>query len=91
MQTLFVSAAEVPTVYICGDSTAQTYSDIYAPQQGWGQRISEFFTSDVTFVNKAIGGRSSKSFVDEGRLDEVLSLIQEDDYMFIQWGINDRY
>lgn len=80
-----------PTVYVAGDSTAQTYTSSSDGRQGWGQRIAEFFTTDVVFVNKAIGGRSSKSFIDEGRLDEILSLIKQGDYLFAQWGINDRY
>lgn len=80
-----------PTVYLAGDSTVQTYSASQAPQQGWGQRIAEFFTTDVAFVNKAIGGRSSKSFIDEGRLTEIVGLLKEGDYLFAQWGINDRY
>jgi lysophospholipase L1-like esterase len=41
-------------------------------------------------VNKAIGGRSSKSFIDEGHLAEILAIIKQGDYLFAQWGINDR-
>jgi len=84
-------SAGKPTVYLAGDSTVQTYGAASAPQQGWGQRIQEFFTTDVVFVNKAIGGRSSKSFIDEGHLTEILCLIKAGDYLFAQWGINDRY
>ncbi|HYQ15066.1 MAG TPA: rhamnogalacturonan acetylesterase, partial [Polyangiaceae bacterium] len=80
-----------PIVYLASDSTVQTYSASQAPQQGWGQRIQEFFSQDVSFVNKAIGGRSSKSFIDEGRLDEISKLLKKGDYLFCQWGINDRY
>lgn len=80
-----------PTVYLAGDSTVQTYSASQAPQQGWGQRIAEFFSKDVAFVNKAVGGRSSKSFIDDGRLTEILGLLKAGDYLFAQWGINDRY
>lgn len=87
----FPESAGKPTVYLTGDSTVQTYGAAQAPQQGWGQRIQEFFTDDVVFVNKAIGGRSSKSYIDEGRLDEVVSSLQRGDYLFAQWGINDRY
>ncbi len=87
----FPVSAGKPSVYLTGDSTVQTYGAAQAPQQGWGQRIAEFFTDDVVIVNKAIGGRSSKSYIDEGRLDEVLGLIQPGDYLFAQWGINDRY
>ena len=89
--TLGLVVAGKPTIYLAGDSTVQTYGAAQAPQQGWGQRIAEFFTNDVTFVNKAIGGRSSKSYIDEGRLDEIVGLLQPGDYLFAQWGINDRY
>lgn len=80
--TFVALAADKPTVYIAGDSTVQTYGSSQAPQQGWGQRIAEFFTSDVVFVNKAIGGRSSKSYIDEGRLKEILNVIKSGDYLF---------
>jgi lysophospholipase L1-like esterase len=80
-----------PTIYLAADSTVQTYAASQAPQQGWGQRIQEFFTADVSIVNKAIGGRSSKSFIDEGRLSEIEKVLKKGDYLFCQWGINDRY
>jgi lysophospholipase L1-like esterase len=86
----FVSAADAkPTVYICGDSTVQTYRESYAPQQGWGQNIQKYFTGDVLFVNKAIAGRSSKSFIADGRLDEIINVIKPNDYLFVQFGHND--
>ncbi|MCZ8514229.1 rhamnogalacturonan acetylesterase [Paenibacillus filicis] len=77
------------TVYIAGDSTVQTYKAESAPQAGWGQFISRYFTGNVRFINKAIGGRSSKTFVEEGRLEEILNVLQENDYLFIQMGHND--
>lgn len=86
------SASAAPTAYLAGDSTVMTYnasSNLY-PQQGWGGRIADYFDSTgVTFVNKAIGKRSSKSFVDEGRLDAILSVIRPGDYLFVQFGHND--
>ena len=87
----FPASAGKPTVYLAGDSTVQTYGAAQAPQQGWGQRIQEFFTDDVVFLNRSIGGRSSKSFIDEGRLDGIVADLQRGDYLFAQWGINDRY
>jgi fibronectin type 3 domain-containing protein/lysophospholipase L1-like esterase len=80
-----------PTVYIAGDSTVMTYraSLNLFPQQGWGARIPEHFTSDVIFTNRAIGGRSSRTFVTDGRLDLALSQIRPNDYLFIQFGHND--
>lgn len=78
-----------PTVYIAGDSTVQTYRASFAPQQGWGAHIASYFTTGVTFANRAIAGRSSKSFVVDGRLDAILSVIQPGDYLFVQFGHND--
>ncbi|MFT4156950.1 MAG: fibronectin type III domain-containing protein [Microbacterium sp.] len=80
----------LPTVYIAGDSTVQTYdATAYAPQAGWGQMIDRFFADDVAFSNHAIGGRSSKNFITQGRLDDILRGIRPGDYLFVQFGHND--
>lgn len=79
------------TVYIAGDSTVMTYSSSHYPQQGWGGRIGEYMNrNNIAIVNKAIGGRSSKSFYDEGRLTEILNLIKPGDFFLIQFGHNDQ-
>lgn len=78
-----------PTVYMAGDSTVQTYDEYWKPQAGWGQMIDRYFTDDVAFDNHAIGGRSSKTFITEGRLDTVLRMIRPGDYFLIQFGHND--
>jgi lysophospholipase L1-like esterase len=80
-----------PTVYIAGDSTVMSYRASYNlyPQQGWGGRLPEYFTTAVTFSNHAIGGRSSNSFVDDGHLATILAAIQPGDYLLIQFGHND--
>ncbi|MEI8407273.1 MULTISPECIES: rhamnogalacturonan lyase family protein [unclassified Kribbella] len=83
------TAGAKPTVFIAGDSTVQTYDPGFAPQAGWGQMINRFFDTDVLFVNKAIGGRSSKNFISQGRLDEILGAIRPNDYLFVQFGHND--
>ncbi|QYR22021.1 GDSL family lipase [Paenibacillus sp. sptzw28] len=80
---------QVPNVYLAGDSTVMTYPSRFYPQAGWGQKIANYFTKDVTFTNRAIGGRSSKSFVRDGRLDNILTEIRPNDYLFIQFGHND--
>ncbi|CAN7759153.1 OmpL47-type beta-barrel domain-containing protein [Paenibacillus sp. LjRoot56] len=82
-------AGETSTVYIAGDSTVQTYDPYWKPQAGWGQMISRYFTSDITFSNQSIGGRSSKTFLTEGRLDTILRAIKPNDYFLIQFGHND--
>jgi lysophospholipase L1-like esterase len=84
-------AQAVPVLYLAGDSTVMTYKSGYNlyPQQGWGGRLGDYFTTGVTISNKAIGGRSSKSFVDEGRLTDILNQILPGDYLFIQFAHND--
>ncbi|GAA5196091.1 hypothetical protein GCM10025773_03460 [Microbacterium jejuense] len=83
-------AGAIPTAYIAGDSTVQTYDPIaYAPQAGWGQMIDRFFASDVAFSNQAIGGRSSKNFISQGRLDDILRAVRPGDYLMVQFGHND--
>ncbi|GBG10408.1 rhamnogalacturonan acetylesterase [Paenibacillus agaridevorans] len=76
-------------VFLAGDSTVQTYEPEHAPQAGWGQYIAEYFTKEVRFANRAIGGRSSKTFVEEGRLQTILEEIGKGDYLFVQMGHND--
>ncbi|MGN9836946.1 fibronectin type III domain-containing protein [Nonomuraea sp. H19] len=83
------SPGTLPTAYIAGDSTVQTYEPFWAPEAGWGQMIEQFFTTGVAFDNHAIGGRSSKNFITQGRLDTVLRAIRPGDYFFVQFGHND--
>ena len=78
-----------PTVYLAGDSTVQTYATSKQPQAGWGQMIDRYLDEKVKISNQAIGGRSSRSFIEQGRLDTILNQIQPGDYLMIQFGHND--
>ena len=89
---LFIHSFSEPqkkTVFIAGDSTVQSYSEEYYPQQGWGYYIQNYISDEFVVVNRAMAGRSSKSFYDEGRLDKILNEIKKGDYLLIQFGIND--
>jgi lysophospholipase L1-like esterase len=77
------------TVYLASDSTVQTYDPYWEPQAGWGQVIDRYFDENVEIANHAIGGRSSRSFIEQGRLDAILDEIQAGDYLFVQFGHND--
>lgn len=81
---------EKTTIYIAGDSTAQTYdyAKVY-PQTGWGQMFGDYFADDVVIENRSMAGRSSKSYDNDGRLDKILTEMHPGDYVFIQFGIND--
>jgi len=78
------------TLYIAGDSTAaQKYADA-APETGWGMALPFFLHPDLGVANHAVNGRSSKSFVDEGRLDAILEVIAPGDFLLVQFGHNDE-
>ncbi|MFG2355642.1 rhamnogalacturonan acetylesterase [Streptomyces sp. NPDC048521] len=78
------------TLYIAGDSTAaQKYADA-APETGWGTALPFFLRKEVAVANHAVNGRSSKSFVEEGRLDGVLCVIRPGDLLLIQFAHNDE-
>ena len=78
-----------PTLYLLGDSTMQTYDPYWMPQAGWGQFFDRFLSDRVLVDNRSIGGRSSRSFLNQGRLDEVLRLVRPGDYVYVQFGHND--
>ncbi len=84
-----IPTSDNPVIYIASDSTAQTYKASYAPQQGWGYYLGNFFNSNVTVSNHAIAGRSSKSFYDNGRLTTILDAMKPGDYLLVDFGIND--
>ncbi|WP_058308039.1 rhamnogalacturonan acetylesterase [Gracilibacillus massiliensis] len=75
-------------IYLASDSTCQTYTKADYPQAGWGQFLPLYIT-DFNIENHAIGGRSSKTFIEEGRLAQILEEISENDYLIIQMGHND--
>ncbi|MEU0948930.1 rhamnogalacturonan acetylesterase [Streptomyces canus] len=78
------------TLFIAGDSTAaQKYADA-APETGWGMALPFFVRKDLPIANHAVNGRSSKSFVDEGRLDAILGLIKPGDFLLVQFAHNDE-
>ncbi|WHY69923.1 rhamnogalacturonan acetylesterase [Neobacillus sp. SuZ13] len=78
------------TVYLAGDSTVSDYSCSFAPRAGWGQFIHRYFDNTIVVRNAATPGRSSKSFIAEGRLESILKQIKKGDYLLIQFGHNDE-
>lgn len=78
------------TVYIAGDSTAADKYAAAAPEAGWGMALPFFLRQGLTVSNHAVNGRSSKSFIDEGRLAPILDAIRPGDFLFIQFGHNDE-
>ncbi|MEO5996001.1 MAG: rhamnogalacturonan acetylesterase [Chitinophagaceae bacterium] len=77
-------------VYLVGDSTMSKKEIKAYPETGWGMPFSIFFDSTVMVDNKAMNGRSTKSFMTENRWQPVVDSLQEGDYVFIQFGHNDE-
>ncbi|MEL7589146.1 MAG: rhamnogalacturonan acetylesterase [Prolixibacteraceae bacterium] len=78
------------TIFMIGDSTMANKVPERSPETGWGQVFGQFFTDKVKVDNHAFNGRSSKSFIDEGRWDKVNQQLKPGDYVFIQFGHNDQ-
>jgi lysophospholipase L1-like esterase len=77
-------------IHIAGDSTAaQKYSAAH-PETGWGMALPWYVAPQLEVVNHAMNGRSSRSFVAEGRLDAILADIRPDDVLLVQFGHNDQ-
>lgn len=77
-------------IFWAGDSTVQTNDITTNPQTGIGQVFSLYTREGVHVLNHAKNGRSTKSFIDEGRLAVIDEEIREGDYLFIQFGHNDE-
>jgi lysophospholipase L1-like esterase len=74
-------------VFLIGDSTVANNNDTIV---GWGRELAYFFdTSRVEIINKARGGRSTRSYTYEGLWDEVYGLLSDGDFLLIQFGHNE--
>jgi lysophospholipase L1-like esterase len=77
----------LPTLYLIGDSTVNTPTK---GQQGWGTPLPALFDqSKITVVNRARGGRSSRTFYTEGLWEEVRDSLKPGDFVLMQFGHND--
>ena len=79
---------KLPTVFVAGDSTAAKASG--EAQQGWGEPFQDYFDpTKINVVNRARGGRSSRTFITEGLWDQLLADVKAGDFVLIQFGHND--
>lgn len=76
-----------PTLYLCGDSTMAKNGANDGDTDGWGQYIGQY--TSLTTVNQAIGGRSARSYWNEGRFATVAGLAKSGDIVVIEFGHND--
>ena len=77
-------------IYWAGDSTVQFNDYSTFPQTGLGQGLTRYLKHGIRIENYAKNGRSTKSFLDEGRFEPIEKRISEGDFLFIQFGHNDE-
>ncbi|MBD2757447.1 rhamnogalacturonan acetylesterase [Spirosoma validum] len=78
------------TVYLIGDSTMSIKEKKAYPETGWGMPFVYFFDESVTVDNRAMNGRSTRTFIEESRWQPVADNLHEGDYVLIQFGHNDE-
>ena len=76
-------------IFLVGDSTMSDKTVEETPERGWGQLIPQYFEESLAINNYAVNGRSTKSFIDEGRWGVVLAKLRAGDWVMIQFGHND--
>ncbi len=88
--TIIKPASGIPSLYIVGDSTAAKGNGISI--QGWGVPFVTYFDpAKINVVNAARGGRSSRTYMNEGLLEQLIGKLKQGDTVLIQWGHNDSY
>jgi rhamnogalacturonan acetylesterase len=81
------TSERLPRLYLIGDSTVRVGTP---GQRGWGEEFERYFdTGRIQVINRAIGGRSSRTFQTEGRWDAILEELAPGDFVIMQFGHND--
>jgi lysophospholipase L1-like esterase len=90
ISAVFHTGNENLTIYLVGDST-MSEKDVRAyPETGWGTPFAHYFGENVVIENHARNGRSTRTFLEEGRWEPIVENLKAGDYVFIQFGHNDE-
>ena len=91
LAVLLSARAQPITVWLAGDSTMAQKRPDKRPETGWGEALQSCFdSSEVRIANRAMNGRSTRSFVAEGRWRAIVDSLKPGDYVLIQFGHNDE-
>ena len=85
---IHIEKADVPTIYLCGNSTVVDQN--YEPWASWGQMITRWFGPEVAISNHAESGLTARTFITSNRLDKILTTLKKGDYVFVEFGHNDE-
>jgi lysophospholipase L1-like esterase len=91
LASMDLSAQKEPvTIFLAGDSTMAAKLPEKRPETGWGEMLGQHFKPDkVRIENRAMNGRSTKTFISEGRWKAIVDDLKKGDYVFVQFGHND--
>ncbi|MGE4069941.1 MAG: GDSL-type esterase/lipase family protein [Lysobacterales bacterium] len=84
------AAAAARQVLIVGDSTASEYPQSRYPRTGWGQVLYRFLSDELHVLDRAVSGRSTRSYIAEGHADAAIAELHAGDLLLIQFGHNDE-
>jgi lysophospholipase L1-like esterase len=78
------------TIFLAGDSTMARKQPDKRPETGWGEMLQQYFDArKVKIENRAVNGRSTKTFVLENHWQSIMDNLKKGDHVFIQFGHND--
>ena len=85
-----LTAQRPVTIFLAGDSTMAAKLPEKRPETGWGEMLGGHFKQGtVRIENRAANGRSTKTFISEGKWQSIIDDLNKGDYVFIQFGHND--
>lgn len=90
LSVIAIPAKKKFTIWMIGDSTMAVKKPEAYPETGWGMALGAFFRDEVSIENRALNGRSTLSFIREGRWQPIVDALQKGDYVLIQFGHNDE-
>ena len=88
VKSIHIEAVDVPTIYLCGNSTVVDQN--HEPWASWGQMITRWFGPEVAVSNHAESGLTCRTFIGSLRLAKILSTLKKGDYVFVEFGHNDE-
>lgn len=90
LSCVVVSSVIAADIHLAGDSTCASYPEKDAPHDRLGQKLSQFCKKDVKVYNRAICGYSTKTFIELGVWNKLLTAVKPGDFVMIQFGHNDQ-
>ena len=85
---MVIEKAEVPTIFLAGNSTVTDQDN--EPWCGWGQMFPLFLNDRIAVANYAESGEAGNSFISAGRFAKILTKMKKGDWLFIEFGHNDQ-